>query len=384
MHGAALARAIHALRPDVRFVGTGGDELAALTDEAGAPLFDARFHVRELSLMGLVEVFSHLPRIVSMLAAIRRMLAAERPDAVILLDAPDFNFLVARMAHTRGIPVFFYISPQVWAWRTGRVRVMQRLARRVLCILPFEKAFYERNGASAEFIGHPLMDEMDLPRLDAVQRDPSVIGILPGSRRREVDSLLPRFATAASLLQQRAGGGLTFRIIRAPGVDEATLRDVWAAHAPGVDVQVHAPAQRYTAMRGCGMILAASGTATLECALLGVPTVVTYTLSPLTYALARRIIDVKYVSLANLILDEEVLPELLQERAEPEYVAAAAWRWMQRGPHGTRAGGAAYEYALTRLATLRSAMGDTADMPGDTAAERGARIILNAIGALPT
>ncbi len=357
MHGAALIRALSARDPKLRFIGMGGPAMA----EAGMELL---YESRMLSTLGLTEVFHALPRIVRMLAGTWRELKRRRPKALILLDTPDYNFFLARMARRLSIPCYFYISPQVWAWRTGRVRFLARHAREILCILPFEQAFYESHGVRAAFIGHPLMDEIPFAELDAMTPEADLVGILPGSRRKELHALLTEFGAAARELS-RARPGLRFEVIRAPSVEREALLAGWPSDVPMTIVE---PSDRYRAMRRASLLVAASGTVTLESALIGTPTVVCYRLSNLTFALARRIIDVKYVSLPNLILDEAVFPELLQDDARAPGITAKALEWLDEP--------ARLDRVRARLADLRSRMGE----PG--APGRAAAIILDDLAAL--
>ena len=352
MHGALLCKALARLDPRARFTGMGGPALA----EAG---FKAEFSTSELSIMGLTEVISRLPHILDLLGRIKKMLRKRRPKAVILIDAPDFNFFVARMAHKLRIPVFYYISPQVWAWRTGRVKFLKKYMRRVLCILPFEKQFYAEHGLEVDFIGHPLLDQIPLPELDALPVRPLQVGMLPGSRRKEINSLLPEFVRAAKLLLERRPE-LCFTVARAPGVDEEMLR----AHLPPeMPFTVAPPEDRYRLMRESSLLMAASGTATLEAALIGTPTIVAYKLSALTYRLGRLIIDVPFISLPNLIMKEQVFPELLQEKANGPEIAAWALTWLEDEAEAGQ--------VRDRLSRLRDMMG----APG--APDRAAQIILD-------
>jgi lipid-A-disaccharide synthase len=356
MHGASLIRAMQKIKPDARFIGMGGDAMR----ECGMHL---DFHSRQLSLMGLTEVFAHLPRIGGMLRATKKKLKAQRPDAMVLLDSPDYNFLLARMGRQLGIPVFFYISPQVWAWRTGRVKFLEKHARRILCILPFEKPFYEKHNVAAEFVGHPLMDELDFDRLLALPHDPKRIGILPGSRRKEIETLMSEFAEAARQLHA-ADPQLRFRIIRAPGVREEQLRSLWPDNVP---MDMAGPENRYEAMRSCSLLLAASGTVTFEASLIETPCIVAYKLAPVTYWLARKVVTkIDYISLTNLIMDAQVLPELLQDEATAEALADTARKWL------TTPG--LLEEKRETLARLRERMGP----PG--APQRAAEIIFSDLG----
>ena len=350
MHGAALVRALQTLAPDWEFLGGGGPALKA----AGLRL---EFSIQELSVMGLTEVLSALPRIVRLLARIRKRLKETRPSALVLIDSPDFNFLVARMAKRLGIPVFFYISPQVWAWRKGRIGFLKQHATRVLCILPFEKPFYAAHGLEVDFVGHPLLDEIPLDALATITPDRDRIGLLPGSRMKELASLLPEFIDTARLLKAQFPY-LTFGVARAPSIPEETLRSYFPSDLPLTIVQ---PEERYEFMRRCFLLLAASGTVTMEAALIGTPTIVAYRLSPFTFALGKKLVHVDHISLPNLILGERVFPELLQEDARSDVMAEHARFWLQHDEETAE--------VRIKLNRLKNLMGD----PGAPA--RAAHII---------
>jgi lipid-A-disaccharide synthase len=358
LHGALLLRAMAARAPGLRFTGMGGPAMAG----AG---FEPAFDIAELSLVGLTEVVAHLPRIAGLLRRMRRRMAEVRPAAVVCIDAPDFNFFVVRMARRLGIPVFYYICPQVWAWRAGRVAFLKKHVRRVLCILPFEKAFLAARGLDADYVGHPLTDQIPLAELRAQEPEPGLVGILPGSRRREIETLLPEFAAAARTIAVRIPAA-RFAVLRAPGVDEARLRALWPADLP---VEIVPPEGRYRAMRRAQALLAASGTATLEAALVGTPAVVAYRVSALSYALGRLVVGVRNISLPNLILGERALPELLQGEANGPAIAVEALRWLTDP--------AAMAEIRARLARLAGLVGE----PG--APDRAERIILDGAGLTP-
>lgn len=358
MHGALLVRALRNLVPSARFTGMGGPAMA----EAG---FEAEFDISELSLVGLTEVVAHLPRIVGLMRRMYRRLKTLRPAAVVCIDSPDFNFFLVRMARRLGIPVFYYVCPQVWAWRAGRVKFLKKHVDRVLCLLPFEKPFLAARGLDADYVGNPLMDQIPLEALRAEPRIPGRIGILPGSRRREIATLLPAFVAAARIIAESVPG-VQFVLVRAPGVDEARLRALWPADLP---VSVVPSESRYTAMRSCEMLLAASGTVTLEAALLGTPAVVAYRISPLSYALGRMVVKAKYMSLPNLILGEGVFPELLQEEVSGPVIAQRALDWLT---------------SPVALGAVREKLGRLAEMVGEPGAPgRAAQIILHRAGLLP-
>jgi lipid-A-disaccharide synthase len=361
IHAASLLAALREREPDLAAVGMGGPALTA----AGC---DVRFPMRLISLVGLTEVLSGLPRILHLLGEVKRALVATKPRALILIDCPDFHFRVAKMAKKLGIPVYYYVSPQVWAWRSGRVEFLRRFTRRVLCILPFEKDFFAARGMDVDYVGHPLMDQMPLAELDAITPDPNLLGLLPGSRRKEVSALLPEFAQAALALR-REFPALHVALARAPGLDLEYLRSFLPPELP---VQFFEPEERYRMMRRSRVLLAASGTVTLEAALIGTPTVMSYRFSGLSYAIGKMVVKVKYGSLPNLILDREVFPELIQDKARAEFFAARLRPWLVDGPKGD----AALAAARADLAGLRAKVG------GPGAAGRAAEIILNDIRAL--
>ncbi|MFV0421370.1 lipid-A-disaccharide synthase [Oleidesulfovibrio sp.] len=354
MHAANLVRAIQKKAPHVRFAGVGGPDLR----KTG---FEDVFKVEDLSVMGITEVLSHLPRILGMLKRIRQELVTRRPDAVILVDAPSFNFRIAKYAKELGIPVYYYISPKIWAWRTGRVKFIRRYVDKVISILPFEVDFYRQHGMEIDYVGNPLVDMVDWDEVDAITPGQKRIGLLPGSRRKEITSLMPQFAIAAKRMQA-ARPELEFHCVRAPGVSEENLRELWATDVP---LTIHAPDNRYKFMRECNMLLAASGTVTLESALLGTPTLVAYKVSPLSFAIGKRLVKVKFASLPNLIMQREVFPELLQQNADGDVLAARALDWLDNPDklHSVRAD----------LAVIRSMLG----APG--APSRAADIILQSL-----
>ena len=318
MYGAMLVRELTRLRPGIRCMGLGGSAMR----EAG---FDAKIPSEALSVMGLIEVIGHLPKILGMFRKIKEMLAQERPSAVVLIDSPDFNFRIAKMARRLGIPVIYYITPQVWAWRKGRVKFLKRWVNRLLCIFPFEEPFFREHGLDATFVGNPLLELMDLPRLKAIAPEPRRIAILPGSRKKEVFSLLPVFARAASYLAQ-SDPGIRFTLIQAPHVRSEWIRDIWPADLP---VDIFPSSDRYEELRKCRFVIAASGTATFECALLGVPTMLAYKVASVSYYVGRLLIKVPFIGMANLILKRRVFPEFIQHEATPEAMAAQAQVWLE-------------------------------------------------------
>lgn len=319
-HAARLVAALREHLPAARFFGLGGPALAAQGLELCC-------RAEELAVVGLVEVFQKLPRLWRTLARLRRFLKEERPDLAILVDFPDFNFQVARLARFYRVPVLYYISPQVWAWRRYRVYTLARLVDRLVVIFPFEEDFYRRYGVPVTYVGHPLLDALpQLPprpelraALGLLPRD-LAIALLPGSRQSEIDRLLPLQLAAAALLQARLPA-CRFLLPLAPGLSPGAIQP-YLAKTP-IEVAIFQD-QTYQVLAAADLALIASGTATLEAALFGTPMVIMYCLNPLSYYLGRLLIRVPYIGMANLIAEEELFPELVQHEATPDRLAAAA------------------------------------------------------------
>ncbi len=315
MHGANLIKAMKAIQPALSVCGMGGE---ALISQGMEPLYDAA----KLSVIGLSEVFSHLGDIRAAQRILGQHLKVDRPGLLILIDLPDFNLMLAKKAKKLGIPVFYYISPQVWAWRSGRVRKIKRLVDRMAVIMPFEKDFYHARGMEVDFVGHPLLDEVKnkstraefLVEHGIKETGQKIVGILPGSRKKEVAAMLPLFIDAAKLIAKKLER-TTFLLPVAPTLTDADLAG-YGLEESGLDIRL-IRGGRYDLMAACDAVVAASGTVTLELAILKVPVVVSYRVSPISYFLGRRFITVDYASLINLIAGREVVTELLQENATP-------------------------------------------------------------------
>ena len=360
MHGAKLVAAMREQTPNLAVCGIGGPALAAQGMEI---LYDSS----RLAVVCILEVISHLRFICEAMRALGKRLREQPPDLLILIDYPDFNLILAKKARRLGIPVFYYISPQVWAWRSGRVKTIKRLVDRLAVILPFEKEFYRERGMKVEYVGHPLLDTVRAakPRAEflaslGIAPESTVIGILPGSRRREIAAMLPIFLAAAKLMEKQLGQ-VAFLLPLAPTLSEADLLANGLAQA-GVEVRVIRE-NRYELMTACDAVMAASGTVSLELAILAVPMVVSYKVSPLTYFLGRRLIKVQYASLVNLVAGREVVPELLQDEARPEKIAAATVRLVANRAERAR--------MLAGLAEVRARLG------GEGASIRAARLALS-------
>jgi lipid-A-disaccharide synthase len=295
----------------------GGVELAA----AGVELLcDAR----KLAVVGVVEVLAHLPDILAARRVLKKRMKMDRPRLLILIDFPDFNLMLAKKAKRLGIPIFYYISPQVWAWRSGRVKTIGRLVDRIGVILPFEEQFYRERGVEARYVGHPLLDsvKVEMNRDTFCERfeidpDHKIVGLLPGSRKKEISALLPTFLEAAKRMQQKYQKHVVFLISLASTITEEDLQENGLEeYRRFVDIRI-VRHNRYDMMASCDAVVAASGTVTLELALLNIPMVVVYKVSPQTYYLGRLLVKIQYFSLVNLIADAPVVPELLQDQGNP-------------------------------------------------------------------
>ncbi len=325
-HAASLMRAVQSLREGatpIRFFGLGGQAMAA----AG---LDRVARSEEVTVVGIVEVFRHLPRIRRVFRRLLDAAEARGPALAVLVDFPDFNLRLARRLKRLGVPVLYYVSPQVWAWRRRRVRTIARLVDRMLVLFPFEVEVYRGRQLEVEHVGHPLVD--DVPRIESVwegesrQPERPMFALLPGSRNGEVRRILPSMLeSVARLAQSGVGGGrLAARIILAPTVDEQLVAGLVAASSLAGSPPELVTRDRFEAIAGAHLALCASGTATLEVGLLGTPMVVVYRVSSLTYAIGRCLVDLPFISLVNLVLERRVVPELLQRDASAGGIAVQA------------------------------------------------------------
>ena len=316
-HGARLVTAMQEKDPAIFFCGIGGSELR----RAGVRiLVDAS----ELTVVGLTEVFSKLPGILKGMSTIKKVLKSLKPDLLILIDFPDFNLHVAGVAKKLGIPVLYYISPQIWAWRRNRVKRIKRLVDHMAVILPFEEQFYTENDVPATFVGHPLLDGPlpdREPKSIAGGDGSCTIGLVPGSREGEIIRHLPVMLDSADVLKDRLKHA-TFIISHAQSVDRKQLEAIVADHPCRMDVDIVSEGIEAVFERS-DMLVAASGTVTLQAAIHGKPMVIIYKVSPISFMLGRALIRVPYIGLANLVAGRKLVPELVQNDANPENIAAA-------------------------------------------------------------
>lgn len=332
--GAALIAAIRERVPTARFVGVAGPRMREAGCEALA-LSD------ELALMGLAEILRHLPRLIALRGRLMRELLARRPAVFVGIDAPEFNLGLAKRLKAGGVPTVQYVSPQVWAWRQGRVRGIAESCDRILCLLPFEPKFYADHGVTARFVGHPLADQFPLEADRAGARaalglsnEAEVVALLPGSRMGEVSRLAAPFVGAARAIAAKRPG-VTFVVPLTSAATRASFEDALAAVGAGsaagtLSVRV-LDGQSRLALAAADVVLTASGTATLETLLSQRPMVVAYKLAPLTAFLLRRLglVKVRHFSQPNLLVGREIVPEFFQEAATPEALGAAVLRWFE-------------------------------------------------------
>ena len=322
LHGANLVKAMKKMDRDILFQGIGGDRMVI----AGV---DIAAHSSQMAVVGLTEVFSKSNIILSTYFQLRSILKNEQPDLLIVIDYPGFNISLAGAAKKFGIPVLYYISPQLWAWRSGRVKKISQRVNRMAVILPFEKDFYKDMGTDmpVDYVGHPLMDQVpqdfNITKIKndfGIKGDDTVISLLPGSRSEEIKKLLPDMLGAARLISKRIKN-LKCLLPIAPTISPELIDSIIGLS----DLKVITTGNGvYNCLAVSDLAYVASGTATLETAIMGVPMIITYRISPLSFAIAKRVVKVPHVGLVNLVAGEEVAPELLQEDVVPEKMAEKA------------------------------------------------------------
>ncbi|TWJ19278.1 lipid-A-disaccharide synthase [Geobacter argillaceus] len=357
MYGARLVEEALQLESDVRFFGIGGADMRAAGVET---LVDAN----TLAVMGLVEVVSQFRVIARAFSTLKRIIRTTPPDLLILIDYPGFNLRLAAVAKAAGVPVLYYISPKVWAWRPGRAKKIAATVSHVAVIFPFEVPIYEKVGAPVTFVGHPLL-EMVAPAMTRAAALEAfgltggrVVGLFPGSRRSEITSLLPVMLAAAALLKERFPD-LRFVLPLASSIERSLVDGLLAG--AGVEATV-VRGKNYDVMQVCDAIIAASGTVTLEIALMGIPEVIIYKVAPLTYAVGKRLVKVAHMGIGNIVAGERVVPELLQHEAEPLPIADAIGLYFTDRDYR--------EMVVAKLKGIREKLGT----PG--ASERVARLAL--------
>lgn len=357
VHGANLAKALKALDPDLSLLGVGGSRMQA----AGVELVQG---ISQLDVMGLIGP-SSVRALIHRVLRVRRILQEEPLDLVVLIDNPGLNFHFARIAKKAGRRVVYYIAPQLWAWRPRRMKWIQRRVDHVLVILPFEEELYRRAGVSCTFVGHPLLDEVapsydraELRKRFGFDAPGPVIGLLPGSREGEVRALLPIMLQAVAKLAG-AHPGLRSVVAQAPSIRDGLIEEL----SPAADMNVRVVRdQANEVMVAADLLLVASGTATLQAAVIGTPLVITYRVSWFTYWIARWLIRVRWIGLVNIVAGRGIVPELIQQEATPGRLREEATRLLSDET--------AYNEMRAALRAVRASLG----APG--ASQRAAAVIL--------
>ena len=359
LHASHLVTAMRTCTQNVEFSGMGGEKLRA----AGTRIV---FDIAELSVMGITEVIRHLGKLYRVFSSLKASLKHDRPDLLILVDYPDFNLRLAKAAKKYSIPVLYYISPQVWAWRTSRLKQIGELVTKMIVVFPFELPLYERAGIDASFVGHPLLDVLTVnqPKEDntrhfGLNEHKTTIGLLPGSRLSEVKKLLPPMIEAAQHLTEHFSN-LQFIVPIAPGLQKKEIEKLLQeATIPITTVSDSI----YDVINSSYLVIVASGTATLETALLATPMVIVYKMSPLSYLIGKTLVKVPYIGMANIIAGKKVVPELIQEEATAGNIAAAATRLLKDTRY--------YQNICEELASIKKKLGE----PG--ASKRAAQIAVS-------
>ena len=359
LHGAHLVRAMKEMDPDLYFCGIGGPKLRAQG-------VDALVNSEALAVMGVTEVISSIAVILKSLKTIKTAITTLEPDLLILIDYPGFNLHLAGFAKKKTIPVLYYISPKVWAWRQGRVKKIEKYVDHLALIFPFEVDFYKKFQVKTSFVGNPLLDYtpevVDKPMVPA--NDVIHVGLLPGSRESEVASLFPVMLDAAAEMERRLKRPVKFLISVAPSMGKGRLKKRYELHGSQVDAEFVTGNVKQVFDR-VRLVIAASGTVTLEAAIACIPMVIVYKMSAISYFLGRTFVRVNHVGLASIIAGEEVAPELLQDDAEPEKIAETACRFLTNE--------ALYRSAREKLRDVRKKLG------GPGASFRTAEIALQMI-----
>jgi lipid-A-disaccharide synthase len=327
LHGASLIKALKQSGEPISFFGLGGPLLEKMGVEMVYP--------PPLNVVGFIEVVFRISHLFKAYQKVKEAWGYHKPDLIVLIDYPDMNLRLAKAAHKEKIPVLFYISPQVWAWRPGRIKSIARYVDRLAVILPFEVDFYKSFGVRVEFVGHPLLDrirnetrEREIPS-PVDSPDQILIGLFPGSRPAEIKAILPTLLDTAVLLTRQYGQRIRFILPVAATLDFKLIQEkVRPYQEQGVSLELtYGDSQKV--LGRCHLGIMASGTVTLEAALLGIPILIVYKVSPVNYWIARHLIDVPYVGLVNWVAGEKIIPEYIQEEAVPEVLMKGMMRYLE-------------------------------------------------------
>jgi lipid-A-disaccharide synthase len=365
IHGANLIRALRERRPDLEIVGFGGDRMRG----AGATLL---YPLVELAVMLIARVLGHIVTFLQLLSRADRYFRHHRPDAVILIDFPGFHWWIARRARFHGIPVFYYVPPQLWAWAGWRVEKMRRFVDHVLCTLPFEKTWYAERGIDATYVGHPFFDELPKQKLDVAflaeqrSRGGDIVTLLPGSRHQEVTkNVSTLIRSAQALLRSRPNCRFLVACFKQ---QHRAMVDEYLRQHPGLPIETHV-GRTPEIMELAKACVAVSGSVSLELLYRGVPTAIVYRLNSFDLFVGRCVMRVPYMCLVNLIAGREIYPEFLTDRCEAEAIAGHLRRWLDDTD--------AYADIRRQLAELRHQVAESG------ASERTADYVLNTLDGTP-
>ena len=317
LHAGALTAELLRLNPSIQIYGMGGDNMRAA---GGEVIYD----IKEHGVMGLVEIICKLPALFRLKADMSKLMDERKPDCLVIIDYPGFNKRLAQVARAKGIPVISFISPSAWAWRKGRAKTMAGIVTVIAAIFPFERDVYLQAGAKVEYVGHPLVVIVQPSSNLALAREKAgkipgkpLILILPGSRKQEIEKMLPVMLEACEIIKQRLPE-VTFCLPQASTISRQLLDKYLVDFSGQINV---ISGNNYDIMSVADIALATSGTVTLEAGLCNLPAVIIYKTAPLTAFIARRLIKIPHVGLPNIVMGEQILPELLQEQATPEAIA---------------------------------------------------------------
>ena len=313
LHASQVAQRLKERLPEIELAGMGGD----LMESSGVKLL---FHIHDSAVMGITEVLNTIPTFLQKQRDLKELIATKKPSVVLLVDFGDFNLGIAKFAHQQGIPTIYYIPPKAWAWRGNRAKKLAKTTNVIASIFPFETEFYRKKGANVEFVGHPLLDvaQTDFTQAEArksldIANDCPVIGLMPGSRRKEIQCLLPIMLEVAQNLLRRIPS-CQFILPLAPGITRQSLPNI-----PFVEITEDAV---YPSMRAADLMLVASGTATLESACIGTPMIIIYKVSLLTWWIIQHFVNLELSGLPNIIAGREIVPELLQDEVTANQITA--------------------------------------------------------------
>ena len=325
LHGAKLVQALLDAYPKARFTGMGGGHMR----DAGV---NTLFGIERMGAVGLVEIFSDLGHYFGVYRALMKEIASLKYTAVILIDYPTLNLRLAKHSRKHSCPVYYFISPQIWAWRKGRIKDIRKSVHKMFVVLPFEEKMYQEAGVDAEFLGHPFIDVVHPTRTRgdslekfALDSHKKIVGLLPGSRMNEITSLLDEILLAAEKVKKEMGE-CQFLLPVADTIDPVLIQKKLGSNP--LDIKI-LKGETYNVMNTCDALIIASGSATLEAGIIGCPMVIIYKLSPLTYWLALMLINTPYYGLINIVAGESVVPELIQSKANAENIAAEILKFLK-------------------------------------------------------